>query len=336
MDATNFFSANNYVFLPTVNNPRVALVIDDVDAVKNAFKLYNPFSSKAKLLKKVSVMAFSHFNAVSKKVWNVQEKEKSDFVAYLEKKLGKSLVVSLYFATINDKVVLQLQTTTAEIVGYVKYPLNEIGLRHLENEKKALEILSDKKIISPYLLADTFEGKPFLLLSNLEGDIGMVDKSTLHKIFLPFKRDGGYELLDHPRVVVLKQNLETNGLSKYLPLVEKVCQSSTVKYALTYEHGDFTPWNIVKVADTYIPFDFEHFVEDGLEYFDLIKYYYQVGKLLEKKKEEELIDYISEQIEAIELKALLTLFLLKEIVRNVEENEPYDFEVELLETLEKS
>ena len=45
----NFFSSNQYLFLPTKRNPKVALVIDDVNLIDNAFKLYNPFSKKAKI-----------------------------------------------------------------------------------------------------------------------------------------------------------------------------------------------------------------------------------------------------------------------------------------------
>jgi hypothetical protein len=102
-----------------------------------------------------------------------------------------------------------------------------------------------------------------------------------------------------------------------------------------YEHGDFTPWNIVKVEEQYTPFDFEHFVEDGLEYLDLIKYYYQVGKLLEGLNGKELITYIAEEIKIEEMRELLQLFLIKEIVRNKEEGEPYNFEVEMIETMER-
>ena len=126
MNATNFFSSNEYIYLPTVKNPKVALAVDNSALVKNAFKLYNPFSQKAKLLKKGSHIVFTNFNALSKLVWKTKKEEKSAFVSYLENKLGKSLVVSLYFATINDKVVMQLQTPDAEIVGYLKYPLTAV------------------------------------------------------------------------------------------------------------------------------------------------------------------------------------------------------------------
>ena len=335
MNATDFFSSNSYVLLPTSKNPKVALAVDNAALTNNAFKLYNPFSQKAKLLKKVSRSAFTNFNAISKTVGGIKEEKKSAFVSYLEAKLNKSLVTSLYFATIHDKVVMQLQTPDAEIVGYLKYPLNEVGLKHLENEKKAIEILSEKSIVEKYLLDDKFDDKPFLLLAALEGEIDLVERSYVDTLLLKFKREEVYLLTDHPRLVELKRSVDTNDMSKYLPLIEEICQNSTIKYTLVYEHGDFTPWNIVEVDGDYVPFDFEHFAEDGLEYFDLIKYYYQIGKLLKGMEANELIDYISEQINITESRALLQLFLIKEIVRNKEENEPYTFEENLLKVMEK-
>mgnify|MGYP000031654953 CR=1 FL=1 len=334
MNATDFLSSNSYIYLPTSKNPKVALVVDNSALAQNAFKLYNPFSQKAKLFKKGNQLAFISFNAISKIVWRTKQEEKSAFVSYLETKLDKMLVASLYFASINDKVVMQLQTPDAQIVGYLKYPLNEVGLQHLENEKKAIEILSEKNIVQQYLLHDEFNGISFLLLSALEGKIGLVERSQVDELILKFKREELYKFSDHPRIMELKKSVNNNDMSKYLSLIAEICKNSTMQYALVYEHGDFTPWNIVNVDGNYIPFDFEYFVEDGLEYFDLIKYYYQIGKLLEGMKAKELIAYISEQINTKEIRELLQLFLIKEIVRNKEQTEPYDFEVKLLEVME--
>ncbi len=335
MNKNDFFSSNKYIYLPTSTNPKVALVVDNATLAQNAFSIYNPFSQKAKLLKKISQAVFTNFNAISKMIWGVNQEDKSAFVSYLENKLGKSLVASLYFATIQDKVVMQLQTPDAEIVGYVKYPLNKVGLQHLENEKKAIEILSKNRVVQRYILYDEFDSKPFLLLTALEGEIGLIERQQIDALLLKFKRETVYKLADHPRIMELKRSLDANSMLKYLPLIEKICQNSTMEYALVYEHGDFTPWNIVKVNDNYVPFDFEHFVEDGLEYFDLIKYYYQIGKLLERMKSNELIAYISGEISVKEVRELLQLFLIKEIIRNKEENEPYEFEIKMIEILEK-
>lgn len=334
MNKTDFFSSNSYIFLPTIKNPKVALAVDSPILVENAFKLYNPFSKKAKFLKNIAEFVFRYFNGVSKTIWGEKKVEKSTFVSYLEVKMGRPLVSSIYFSTIKDKVVIQLQNSDVEIIGYLKYPLNEVGLLHLENEKNALEILSEKKVVHRYLLDDEFDGKPFLLLAPLDGDIGLVERNYIDELLLRFKQEEVYSLSNHPRIEELKKSVETNDMSKYLFLIEKICQHSVMEYALVYEHGDFTPWNIVKVNGEYIPFDFEYFVENGLEYFDLIKYYYQVGKLLEKMGDNELILYIKKQINIPESLELLQLFLIKEIIRCKEEGENFEFESEMLCILE--
>lgn len=333
MNVTDFFSSNKYVFLPTSKNPKVALAVDNAVLANNAFKLYNPFSKQAKVLKKISEFSFRSFNGISKVVWKTKQEKKSAFVSYLETKLGGPLVSSLYFSTIHDKVVIQLQNPTAEIIGYLKYPLNDVGLKHLENEKRAIDIFSEKGIVQEYLLHDEFDGKPFLILAALEGVIGLVERQYIDKLLLQLKREKTFTLADHPRIKELKKSLIFSGLSNFIPLLEKISQDSIISYALVYEHGDFTPWNIVKVNGTHVPFDFEHFVEDGLEYFDLIKYYYQIAKLLEHKQGKALITYIFEQINVKEINKLLQLFLIKEIVRNKNENTSYDFEMNLIGVL---
>ena len=335
MIATDFFSSNSYIILPTMKNPKVALAIDNSALAKNSFKLYNPFSQKAKNLKKVGVFAFVNFNGLSKTVWTTRKEKQSAFVSYLEMKLDRQLISSLYFSTIHDKVVMQLQTPDAEIIGYLKFPLNKVGLQHLKNEKKAIEILSEKKLVKKYLLYGEFNSKPFLLLATLDGEIDLVKRTHVDHLLLRFKREKSYLFSQHPRIVKLQESVSADDLSKYQSIIENICINSTLSYALVYEHGDFTPWNIVKVDERYVPFDLEHFVEDGLEYFDLIKYYYQIGRLLEGKNANDLVVFISEMINVKEIRELLQLFLIKEILQNREENESCDFEVNILEEITK-
>ena len=334
MNDTSFFSSNKYIFLPTKNNPKVALVVNNSSLAKNAFKLYNPFSSKAKRFKNVMEFCFVGLNIIFKPFLSVK-KEKSDFIKYLENELGQELVVSLYFATIKDKIVLQLQSTDAKIIGYLKYPLNELGLKHIENEIRAFELLAKEKIVKPYILCKEYEGKPFLLLEELDGTIDKVDKDSLNTVLDKFYRKESYTLAKHPRVLELKKSLQEKNMSKYLNIIDTICKTSTLEYKLLYEHGDFTPWNIVKVKDDYIPFDFEYFVEDGLEHFDIIKYYYQIGKLLEAKDGDDLVQFVCLHVEIVEIKELLKLFLIKEISRGIEENETFEFEEETIKVLNK-
>ena len=333
MKDNKFFSLNSYIFLPTKNNPKVALAIDNATLSRNSFKLYNPFSKKAQILK--NIIEFTTINMNFSTQIFTQKKVKSVFIKYLEKLLKQPLVSSLYFATINDKVVIQLQSTDAKILGYLKYPLNKVGLKHIKNEIEAFDILSSKKIIEPYILSQEYKGKPFLLLKELDGTIDVVSKKDIEDILIQFQRDESYKLSLHPRIVELKKTLLKNNMKEYIIKIDKIISNSALEYKKVYEHGDFAPWNIVKVKDKYIPFDFEYFLEDGLEYLDIIKYYYQIGKLLKSKKDKELITFVSEAVNIREIKELFELFLIKEILRGKEENEPFEFEENIIKILEK-
>jgi len=329
MKDINFFSSNSYIYLPSKKNPKVALVVDSSELAISAFNLYNPFSSKAKKFKSVVKFLVLRLNTLFKIF--TKKKTKSEFIVYLEKELSESLVSSLYFATAKDKVVLQMQSKEAKILGYLKYPLNEIGLKHIKNEIRAYKILSNLDIVDGYILSKEYKQTPFLFLKELDGSIGNIDYNHVETILKKFKRDDCFLLSTHPRTIQMKNLLQKNGMQKYLLMIEKICKNSMKEYSLVYEHGDFAPWNIVKVEDNYIPFDFEYFVEDGLEYFDIIKYYYQIGRLLEGKENRELLDFIEQNIPIAEIKYIVVLFLIKEIVLHIEENRSYKLEENLID-----
>lgn len=334
MKDINFYSNNRYIYLSSKKNPKVAISIDNYKFSRNGFKLYNPFSKNAKLFKKVMSILYTRFNFITKFILS-EKKQQSEFIDYLEKKLNSKLIVSIYFATIKDKVVLQLQNEDSKIIGYLKFPLNDIGLKHIQNEIDAVEILSKKNIVDSAILIDEYEGKPFILLKEIDGKIGIVKKSNLDIILNKLKRRQTSLLAEHPRIIELKERLNKNHCNKYIKIINDIQKTSSTQYQLVYEHGDFTPWNIVERNKEFIAFDYEYFLEDGLEYLDLIKYYYQVGKLLNKLNDDELIFFIKEVININEIELLLKIFLIKEILKNTEENEDFSYEENILKLLEK-
>ncbi|MDG1398531.1 MAG: hypothetical protein P8P88_09110, partial [Polaribacter sp.] len=101
-------------------------------------------------------------------------------------------------------------------------------------------------------------------------------------------------------------------------------------YSEVYEHGDFAPWNIVKTKNGMAAFDFEYFVENGLEYLDIIKYHFQVGRLLKGKNQNDLYQYVSDKIGISEIREMLSLFLLKEIMNSYQQNKASNFETKML------
>ena len=107
-------------------------------------------------------------------------------------------------------------------------------------------------------------------------------------------------------------------------------------FQVVYEHGDFAPWNIIKTNNDELKlFDFEYFVKDGLEYMDLIKYYFQIENLLNQKKDNELISSVLTKIENENKNLLFTIYLYKEIMIKYSEKLDYQTELNLLELMEQ-
>ena len=109
MNATNFLTSNHIIALPTRSNPKVYLSIDNPVVTKLAFSLYNPFSTKAKVLKATVKFLCVYFNKVAKFIMPTIKSEKSDFMMLMEKHFSSNLTSSVYFATEKDKLVIQLQ-----------------------------------------------------------------------------------------------------------------------------------------------------------------------------------------------------------------------------------
>ena len=175
-----------------------------------------------------------------------------------------------------------------------------------------------------------FRETPFFILPELEGNIETVSDEDVLKIIQPFKKGVFKKLQKHYRVKQIKEFLKENNFNDELQILENTLLSSKNNYEEVYEHGDFAPWNIVKTKDGFSAFDFEYFTEKGLEYFDLIKYHFQIGRLLKRKSKEELYNYVSKKIKIKEINEVFSLFLLKEIMVAANQQKKALFEKEML------
>lgn len=322
-DINKFYSSNKYIFLPTNKDPKVILAVDNKQVIENSFKLYNPFSKKAKIFKNIMYYIVKFFPLGT-------FKNEGKFINFLKGRFNKNIISSIYIATANDKLVLQIQDKK-EILGYIKFPLNTIGKKRLLNEKKAIDILYEKNMINyKYLIFDFFENTPFLFLPNIEGKISNENIDIL-PILKSLKKDKKYKLKNHPRIKDLLIKADEKYRNKILELISK----SNDEYYEVYEHGDFAPWNIIKKDNKYILFDFEYFEERGLEYLDFIKYYYQVEKLLNKRQNEFLINSVLEKCKFKEKEIIFKIFLIKEIIEKRLCDENFEFEEKLLNNMEE-
>jgi hypothetical protein len=332
MNATSFFSDQTYLVLPTKASPRVYLSIDNRKMAGKALMLYNPFSKKAKVLKAAVTFLSIYFNPLSKFLLPTIKAEKSLFIKFLEEKLNTELISSVYLATAKDKVVLQLQDDKG-ILGYLKYPLTEQGKERLLKEKQGISEFAKKSVVPNLILDDVYGETPFILIQNIKGRIGHLDNKENQAILTAFIKETSFKLMKHPRILDLQSKLKQYGLTVYSNKLNQIISSSKNTYKEVLEHGDFTPWNLIRAEQGVVPFDFEYFEEHGLEHLDEIKYYFQIEHLLNGKKDVELIKAIATKIKIKEFQLIFQVFLIKEIVNKHGSTESYDFENSLLKKI---
>lgn len=329
MNTKDFISSNVVVSLPTKSNPKVYLAVGSAKTANLSFSLYNPFSRKGKVLKWLVKLLCVKCNGLALCLLPVIKNNKSEFIKHIEEQLGVEFICSVYIATAKDKVVLQL-IVKEEIYGYLKFPLSEIGKERLENEKKALGIFSKKNIISNLLYSGCYNETPFIILDNIEGKISKLANQDYLKLIPLFYKNNTYKLREHPRVLSILSQLKLANLIDLESKLSSIIKKSEITYKEVYEHGDFAPWNIIQTNNGLVPFDFEYFEENGLQYMDELKYHHQIENLLNLKEGEELIDSISSKINIPEFIILYQIFLIKEILSKIKINESVEIEKTLL------
>lgn len=333
MKNTDFLTLGPYISLPSKHNPKVLLSVKSKNHTSLALNLYNPFSFKAKVYKFFINFIFVHFNFISKKLFTKQKSTQSDFITFLENAINiRHITSSVYYSTVKEKVVIQIQSSN-KIIGYIKFPLNQIGTKNILNEKKAIDILSKQNLTDKYILFNYYKKSPFILLKPINGQVSLNSKINIRKILNQFTKNKKFLLRDHPRILQLMESLKIAKLHAYTNVLENACNTSKFKYYEVYEHGDFAPWNIIKDKNNFFLFDFEYFEENGLEYLDEIKYFFQIEYLLKGKTDFELIEILSKKLNLNEFNILMTVFLLKEIVVKKSSNQSFKIEKTLLNYL---
>jgi len=332
MNVIDFLSDHTYIILPTRANPKVYLPIADANMVAHAFELYNPFSKKAKILKSVARFLCLYMKPLARIVFPTITGKKSKFNIFLEKQLSKTITSSVYIATEKDKIVLQIQDQNG-IVGYLKSPITGLGKKRLQNEQLAIELLSSKKMIQPLLLKGEFDTSPFILLQPIFGEIGAVTKEEYTSVLKRLKKEEQYSLDLHPRVKHIRTQLNELELADLIDVLDRSINKSNTNYYVVYEHGDFAPWNLIKTKNGIVPFDFEYFEADGLEYLDELKFHFQEQHLLHQKVGKELISGVFSKVGLEEFDCLFKIFLLKEIANKMKIEESVELERSLLKQL---
>ncbi len=327
MKVNNFLSKGRYIILPTKQNPKVYLNISDNNIKYNSFKLYNPFSIKARLLKSLA----QNLNFFTNRLNNYNSERKGKFIEYLENIFSRSIDSSIYISTDKNKIILQLQNDD-KIIGYCKVGINELGIKRLKNEKHAIDLLKDNphfklpKIIESGKLNFFY----YLIFEPIEIKNVYLEKSELQKILKSLYKSLSYPLNKHPRIINLYNFFQDKSYYKFIEVIDNYILNKNIYLKEVYEHGDFAPWNVSKYNNIIYIFDFELFNEKGVEKLDFIKYYFQIFYLIKKKSGKDLLKKLV-NLKINNIEELMIIFLLSEIKNKIEEKLDFNFYKNLLD-----
>ena len=330
----DFYSEAKYISLPPFKSKkRAALAIGPGNIFNKSFKLFTPHSSKARILKKL-VYAALHIPGLKPLIG--KNKKKGNFIKHFEKKLNKPLVSSVYYPTINDKLVIQvIDRNTSEVLGYAKVSNTKTGTDKIETEKKAITKLSQLKgfeYLKNHLLAqETSNNYTYIFLRPIEEanesfsfqDIQHVTKNLLKRKKQP--------LQEHKRIKLIEDQLNSNGLTTLCEVLKAEVAQSNLQYFQAFEHGDLAKWNCFKAEGVLQLFDFEYFEEDGIEYLDLINYLYQEYKLLNKLTPPSIYINIKNSINLPEFHIIFLVFLCKLAAQQVSEKQDITYEKKIID-----
>jgi len=347
------------MWLAFPNNKNPKLWVSNKSSLKTAFSLYNPYSKKAKTLKKIIMFMPKKVGQLFLKLPTSNKQQ--DTFGFYKKHIDKILNIDSII-NISPGTKSKHQKSTIQIIenGIIKYYLKASDkpatIKLSENEYKILNILANNKgpISTPAAICgEKLSSHYFLIQTAPAGNYSQSDTSfnaPQTNALLYLYGLGTSELnLTHYISDIARNIFETQPLvkKKLLNTLEKLDQyHKNKKIRLALSHGDFTPWNILinKNKELFI-FDWEHGNETSPLLFDFFHFHYMIIKLLTHNKPQDINTYLNNlyhkkdlqlffnymNINESDFKLYKMLYIIQIVLREIEENDqPSSISMEIL------
>lgn len=239
--------------------------------------LYRPYSFKGRIL----VTIIGCVNTAFLKLFLGQEIEVARIFSKLSIKGTMNVLNASYLNSQNGSKTIVVSRVNSEVV-VLKFSDN-IGL--VEREIAARKSLSNK-IAIPQLVDEGLTcGKRFISFEYVEGPKTKIQEGGVRQFVKALQTSEEYMLGEHPKVINLLSILHALESPVNPAFFERV-RRSNIRIKLVFEHGDFTQWNIkMHKNGIFYFFDWESLDENGIEFFDLIHFYFTEQVFLRKKLE---------------------------------------------------
>ena len=337
-----FFYIEEYGILPSIKNPRWIIPLVNPKVSASSLNIYQPSLFIPKIVKKLAQVSFL-FNGkryLPLDKFFILSNSPSSFIYNIIKQSFSSspIYLSLFTGTPGyyRKVCFQIMDEKGDILAYAKLAETPQTKNLTENEAKVLLYLDKLNIktsaypklifykdFSRYsLLIQSACPKPFWLrnFSITKNHLLFLEelyRKTSKANQLPFYQLESFVKIQQ-RVDRILLSIPSEWIERFLNGFEKI--RDYIPMALSFSHGDFTPWNTsIKDGKLYI-FDWEYATYDDPPLMDLFHFYIQPAVLVKKKP----ADFIARDVIA------KTYIYLNKIFPSLSEDERYRTVVNLL------
>lgn len=332
---------------PNTINPK--LWIDNKSNLKVAFGLYNPYSLKGRLVKRlVSILPAFAGNLFLKPVNQTSlENEFNSYKRYIDNILSIDSAINISPGTKSKHQKKSVQIiNNKRIEYYLKISNNKETIELSKNEYSILSLLSSKQLttLTPKaVFGDFIESSYYLIQSAAPNEFYQSETAFLseHNKCIIELYDLHHKETDIQEYIASIKNYITrynyNGKSNILATLDALSEKNKkTKIQLSLTHGDFAPWNILTNYDNELfIYDWEHGSENSPLLFDFFHFHFMTSKLLTNNTAAEIKSYIDNlylenkykdifthmNISNAEYQLYSKLYLLEIITREIREND---------------
>ncbi len=245
------------------------------------------------------------------------------------------------------KPVIQVMDGEGSILGYAKVGWNEVTSRLVENEARALSEVNEESISFkvPRLLFSGAFGNGFLCVQSAPASEVSSTPRGLNREYVDFVKELAKGSIDHKP---LEESTFWNRLRQKGELISNSYYRHVFKQGISYVsdklrgkeipfhrcHGEFAPWNSLKVDGTIYVFDWEYYQSEAPAGYDIFHFLVNTKWFFEKKSPGEIIkdvsssmelDYVKDYWQSVYtsselIKPLFLLYLLDRLTLHVEES----------------
>ena len=293
---------HSFVVLPSREAPRWMLPTDDSQQIAEAFQIYQPYTMKARMLKRLvsGAIKIGWIRRLQPRllVASINPLPLERLVTELTGEQRPSFALSLGTATRYSKVTVQVSSSDGVRLAYIKFPLTEAATEHVRHEAETLRLLSQFPALRPHipelLHAGDWQGSYILIQScgpSGRGPLafGSAHEQLLHTLWSLHRRAKPVHVLVNEVGARWRQfapRLDTEWQQLGRRALECACVGlDGIEIPCGITHGDFTPPNTRIDKERLFLFDWEYASWETPILWDVFNFHIKTGRTYNKVKE---------------------------------------------------